>query len=150
MQEYTLIICVGAEDKDNKLVGGETMLYLAPDRVHSSNVTGKPGGALCFRKDIEHERKSIKERKKEIITMNLWLTKKDRSRVLHATFPDGETNAVENAGEDRSYAISVDALLKQFPDSHLSGFVRFADAKVEPGQMPESVVAYECTAATYD
>lgn len=166
LEEYTLIVCIGAE----KPQGGETVLYLAPSSSHSSKVTGTPGSALLFRKDIEHEGKPIIKGTKEIITLNLWLTKKDKSRVLLVTFPqttaESESRAPDEpaasspsgahelleraARDDRSYALNIDALLKQHPDSLLAGHVRFLDAQFAPGQVPAKIVTYNCTTATFE
>ncbi|KAI9026319.1 hypothetical protein DFJ74DRAFT_717457 [Hyaloraphidium curvatum] len=136
LEECTMIVCITPDKEAEGLVGGETVLHLSSSLSHASKATTTPGGAICFRKDINHECKPITAGAKQIVTLNLWLVPKDRSRVLLITFPseaeavdDPDVAKIEAAHNSRSCAVSIDAILKQFPDSLLAGHVRFADSK---------------------
>jgi hypothetical protein len=86
IQEYTLIVCPpfstqqeqdlsssSAIDDDDVVVvvGGETLIH-SNGETFTSSATTKPGGALLFRKDLEHEGAVLKSGNKRIVTVNLW------------------------------------------------------------------------------
>jgi hypothetical protein len=101
IQEYTLIVClpsstqqeqaIETDNLSSSVVGGETLIH-SNGETSTSSATTKPGGALLFRKDLEHEGAVLKSGNKRIMTVNLWAIDQSSSSdiklgVLLISFP---------------------------------------------------------------
>ncbi len=100
-QEYTLVICV-TPPGPVPTIGGATRVTFGPDRVVDYAASTTPGRALLFRKDLEHEGLPVTAGTKEIVTLNLWCTRRSSTTVLVVKFP------LEDAARARRSAAAAD------------------------------------------
>ena len=169
VEEYTMLICVTPEPAAGAGVGaaprgGETRIVLGPGREVVSKATTTPGCALLFRKDLTHEGLEVLAGSKEVVSLNVWCSRRASPQVLLVTFPAGARERGRAAGEGRgraadedersrgarlmelahagrSYALSAASVLG-FPESVFAGKLRFAAsaaasaaaAAAEPGR----------------
>ena len=92
VQEYTLLICVTPPQEAALTRGGETRVVGSKDYEVVSKATTTPGCALLFRKDLLHEGLPILEGTKEIVSLNVWVTRKEvgGERLLLVTLDDNQ------------------------------------------------------------
>lgn len=101
--------------------------------LESDAATVVPGGALLFRKDLEHEGLPVTAGEKHVLTLNLWASRKAEPGVLVLSFPSAAAAAGGGGSGDsttqkqqqpaplqalaagRSYAVSL-SQLRQHPD----------------------------------
>lgn len=149
LEEYTLLICITPDEIITE--GGETSITVNPHYTHISRSTVTPGGALLFRKDLLHEGLMLTRGTKDIVSVNVWVSRKSTAddAVLFVTFPEESgisSEPVKNAIYGLSYAIPVNQIMK-FPDSMLAGFCRFEDARSDKTR---KIYTYECKDCSYD
>lgn len=151
IEEYTLLICVTPDELAAVTVGGETQIYVNPDYIHTSQATIKPGNALLFRKDLIHEGLMLQAGGKEIISLNVWVTRKQTMNdgILFITFPENEVSAdttdpILEAAYGQSYVLSLKQVMR-FPQSSLSAFCRFSS-----NNNTSNIFKYKCVDATYE
>jgi hypothetical protein len=148
IEEYTLLICVTPHD-NLVTVGGETVIHVNPDYIHTSKSTITPGCALLFRKDLVHEGLVIEQGNKEIVTMNIWVTRKatmnDEIILIKFLNSDNSNDAdpVLSAAYDQSYAVSANQVMKH-PKSLLSAFYNFNKKN------DIHIYEYKCDDLTYE
>jgi hypothetical protein len=96
-------VCVTGEDAGS-CKGGETRVELSPGHEVVSRATTTPGGGLLFRKDLVHEGLPVLEGRKEIVTLDLWATRRDSESILVVTFPQEDRAAAsgDNSSEDEA------------------------------------------------
>jgi hypothetical protein len=105
-----------------------------PGHVITSTATVTPGSALLFRKDLEHEGLLVTAGAKEIVSLNVWCTRKVCPQVLLVTFPTGGASAGVGAGVGAggplsaastgpSYALSASSI-QAFPSCTLNNELR--------------------------
>ncbi len=151
-----MLVCVTGEEEAKVTTGGETRVTLPTPTTDTlaagaKSVTGakgkgakavvagpttltcaattKPGGALLFRKDLTHEGLPVLSGAKEVISFNVWVTRKACSRVLLITFPAAEVKGASAAPlqaltDAPSYALSANAI-RAFPTCMLNGVLSF-------------------------
>ena len=86
VEEFTMIICITPADV--VAVGGETVIYLAPNNAQVLTSTTTRGQALVFRKDLLHKSLPLESGEKRIVTLNLWGTRKQHDdRIMVINFP---------------------------------------------------------------
>ena len=122
-----------------------------------SKATTTPGCAVAFRKDLPHEGLLVTAKLKEIITMNLWVTKKNTPRILFVTFPDAvysntctyisssysTKKFLELSREDSSYVLPVDEIVC-FPDSFLAARIRLLELQSDDNSN-KAIISFSCT-----
>ena len=96
IEEFTLLINVNAPG--TQCEGGETIVHVPMDAsggtsAVSFDATAVAGGALLFRKDVEHEGAKVLAGEKNIVALNLWGRRRKAGQVLVVTFAQ-ETDAV--------------------------------------------------------
>lgn len=149
IEEYTLLICVTPPDLANNTVGGETRIHVNCDYIHTSQSTIRSGCGLLFRKDLIHEGLILKSGSKEIVSLNIWVTRKQTMNdgILFVTFPETEVNdnidPIIDAVYGQSYVLSINQILK-YPNSILTNYYHFSS-----GFNNDKIVKYQCNKATY-
>lgn len=151
LEEYTLLICITPEGVT--VEGGETAIHVNPHYTHVSRATVTPGSALLFRKDLLHEGMMLNSGTKDIVSVNIWVSRKSTANdaILFLTFSDAATvvEPVKDVMYGQSYAIPVSQIM-MFPDSMLAGFCRFEDARSSEAASMRKIYKYECKDCSYD
>ncbi|KAL6062922.1 hypothetical protein QOT17_011886 [Balamuthia mandrillaris] len=109
LEEYTLLLCADADCE-----GGETIFHLNKFFKHASRASVTPKQAVLFRKDITHEGALITRGYKEILTFNLWATRRDLGGIVAVTFE----------GHEGVYVMPK-ANVMNLPNNSLAGHIRF-------------------------
>lgn len=92
-----MLICVTPPEAAEMTKGGETRVETSPGCEILSRASVTSGGGLLFRKDSIHEGMPVLEGVKEIVSLNLWATRRDGGEILVVTFPK-EANATSDDG----------------------------------------------------
>lgn len=84
--EFTMIMCLDANCE-----GGRTIIHFNPDFKYKCEATITPNNILIFRKDLVHEGEILKSGYKDIITLNLIATEKEKdiNRLVLLKSTDG-------------------------------------------------------------
>jgi hypothetical protein len=148
IEEYTLLLCVTPPGVATK--GGTTRVSVNPLFTLDSDATTTPGGALLFRKDLNHEGRPVTDGEKHILSLNLWATRKvNAGPILLVTFPESAPAApaapLQALADARSYAMSL-AQLAQHPACVLNTYVELKQQ--EAGDA--AILTYECRACSYE
>lgn len=130
LEEYTLLVCVTPPGVPTE--GGQTRVAANPRFRLESAATVTRGGALLFRKDLEHEALPVTAGEKHVLSLNLWASRKAEPAVLLLTFPPAPEAAdplppavgsgaapLRDLAAGRSYALSV-SQLRRHPDCILN------------------------------
>mmetsp|Transcript_60230 Transcript_60230/g.111664 ORF Transcript_60230/g.111664 Transcript_60230/m.111664 type:complete len:682 (+) Transcript_60230:90-2135(+) len=113
IEEFALLVCVTPAEQASHVSGGKTVLYLGNSR-HVSDSTTRPGCAIAFRKDVEHESTVLEAGEKHIIMANLWAWRKcgdgvkSDVSVLLVTFPGCDSDAKLLDGDSRRRQVNLD------------------------------------------
>ena len=149
-------------------MGGETLISLPQHSGAAKQIISKAtttsGHALLFRKDLTHEGLVLKAGAKELISLNVWVTRKACRMVLLVTFPgnamgvDGADGADGANGADaplhalscaRSYALSARAI-RAIPTCIFNGKLDFDAAQRAASGAANIIVTFECRDCSYD
>jgi hypothetical protein len=166
IQEYTLIVrlpsstqqeqAIETDNLSSSVVGGETLSH-SNGEMFTSSATAKPGGALLFRKDLEHEGAVLKSSNKRIVTVILWAIDQPSSsdiKLVLISFPPllqsrsettssppltpkskmqklsagTELRSLSKSDESQTYALKVSTILAgPHTNSFFGGFVCFSE-----------------------
>lgn len=153
IEEYTLLICITPDITDiptDLCVGGETRIHVNPHYIHTSKATTKPGCGLLFRKDLLHEGLVLESGNKEIVSMNIWVTRKQTAddAIVFITFPEIENvtkcDPIKEMAYGASYVLSVNDVMK-YPKSALAAFCQFSLRSDN-----SKILKYKCEDVTYE
>jgi small ubiquitin-related modifier len=157
VEEYSLLVCVTPES-EVPAVGGETLVNVNQSFTHSSTSTTTRGCGLLFRKDLVHESAVLQSGAKEIITLNVWMTKKNTGQILLVSFNEkGEetqrgSQGLQAIADAKNYALSM-SVVHAVPGCFFAGYTSFNKSKYDTDQgdhLDQSVITYLCEQATYD
>ena len=128
--------------------GGETRIVIREGKTELiSKATTTPDSALLFRKDLVHEGRKVTAGCKEILSLNLWASRREAGTILLITFPHEEEDEeakeascsagagggggghclLRSASERKSYAIGEN-VIRSCPECILNGKLRFEEA----------------------
>ena len=132
VEEYTLVVNVN-EPGCAEIVGGETLIKVNAATQLVSKASTTPGGALLFRKDLQHQSLQVTQGQKEVISINVWCMRKATAseQIVLVTFP-GSGGQDVTTDDAASYALSVSCIERHEQQSMLSAFVRFENSKGGP------------------
>ncbi|AYV81372.1 MAG: hypothetical protein Harvfovirus30_4 [Harvfovirus sp.] len=125
LEEYTMIICMDATCE-----GGETIFHVNDWFKHTSKSSITPGHCLLFRKDLKHEGAILKSGTKNILTLNVWRTKKSCESIVGITFPASD----DPDQATPKYFISTNKIIET--NTLLASFLRFSSN-------PQKIYIYE-------
>jgi hypothetical protein len=113
IEEWTLIVNV---QRPGALLaeGGKTKIKLH-NAEYLSSATTTPGCALAFRKDLPHEGLLVEKNNKEILSMNIWVTKKTSKQILLVNFASDVKPSIATLSEiakgSSSYALPMSEVM---------------------------------------
>jgi hypothetical protein len=140
LEEWTLLVNA-QRPGSNVAEGGRTKLHLHNNERFVSKATTLPGCALAFRKDLQHEGELVTKNTKEILSMNIWVTKKTSNQILLIKFPAKKAPTLfELAKGTSSYALPLSEVMAH-EHCPLAAFCEDSSAKV---------IEYLCEEATFE
>jgi hypothetical protein len=143
IEEWTLIVNVQRPGSLQLAEGGKTKIKLH-NTEYLSSATTTPGCALAFRKDLQHEGLLVTKNNKEILSMNLFVTKKTSKQILLVNFASDVKPSITTLSELAKGSSSYALLMSEVMVHALCPLAVFCEDN------SEKIIEYLCEDASHE